>query len=37
VAAAAFGFTPDTYEPTYHIQYGSPGRSLALEMAGRLG
>ena len=24
--AAAFGFTPDTYEPTYHIQYGSPGR-----------
>ena len=37
VTAAAFGFTPDTYEPTYQIQYGSPGRSLALEMAGRLG
>jgi DNA mismatch repair protein MutS2 len=37
VTAAGFGFTPDTYEPTYHIQYGSPGRSLALEMAGRLG
>ena len=37
MTAAAFGFTPDTYEPTYHIQYGSPGRSLALEMAGRLG
>jgi DNA mismatch repair protein MutS2 len=37
VSAAAFGFTPDTFEPTYHIQYGSPGRSLALEMAGRLG
>ena len=37
VAAAAFGFTPDTFEPTYHIHYGSPGRSLALEMAGRLG
>jgi DNA mismatch repair protein MutS2 len=37
VTAAAFGFTPDTYEPTFHIQYGSPGRSLALEMAGRLG
>jgi DNA mismatch repair protein MutS2 len=37
VTAAAFGFTPDTYEPTYVIQYGSPGRSLALEMAGRLG
>ena len=37
VTAAAFGFTPDTFEPTYRIQYGSPGRSLALEMAGRLG
>ena len=37
VTAAGFGFTPDTFEPTYHIQYGSPGRSLALEMAGRLG
>jgi DNA mismatch repair protein MutS2 len=37
VTAAAFGFTPDTFEPTYHIQYGSPGRSLALEIAGRLG
>jgi DNA mismatch repair protein MutS2 len=37
VTAAAFGFTPDTFEPTYHIQYGFPGRSLALEMAGRLG
>ena len=37
VATAAFGFTPDTFEPTYHLQYGSPGRSLALEMAGRLG
>ncbi|MSO56607.1 MAG: endonuclease MutS2 [Acidobacteria bacterium] len=37
VTAAGFGFTPDTFEPTYHIQYGSPGRSLALEMAGRIG
>jgi DNA mismatch repair protein MutS2 len=37
VTAAAFGFTADTFEPTYHIQYGSPGRSLALEIAGRLG
>ena len=37
VTAAGFGFTPDTFEPTYLIQYGSPGRSLALEMAGRLG
>jgi DNA mismatch repair protein MutS2 len=37
VTAAGFGFTPDTFEPTYHIQYGSPGRSMALEMAARLG
>jgi DNA mismatch repair protein MutS2 len=36
-STAAFGFTPDTFEPTYHLLYGSPGRSLALEMAGRLG
>ena len=25
------------FAPTYHLVYGSPGRSLALEMAGRLG
>jgi DNA mismatch repair protein MutS2 len=37
VTAAAFGFTPDSFEPTYRLQYGFPGRSLALEMAGRLG
>ena len=37
MTAAAFGFTADTFEPTYQIQYGSPGRSLALEMAGRIG
>ncbi len=37
VMAAGFGFTPDTFAPTYQIQYGAPGRSLALEMAGRLG
>jgi DNA mismatch repair protein MutS2 len=37
VTTAAFGFRPETFEPTYHLQYGSPGRSLALEMAGRLG
>jgi DNA mismatch repair protein MutS2 len=36
VSCAAFGFTP-TFEPTYRLIYGSPGRSLALEMAGRLG
>jgi len=37
VTTAAFGFNPDTYEPTYQLIYGSPGRSLALEIAARLG
>src|SRR5262252_6990503 len=37
VATAAFGFDTDTFAPTYRLVYGSPGRSLALEMAGRLG
>lgn len=37
VTSAAFGFNPDTFAPTYQLLYGSPGRSLALEMAGRLG
>ena len=37
VSSAAFGFDPDTFAPTYHLVYGSPGRSLALEIAGRLG
>jgi DNA mismatch repair protein MutS2 len=37
VASAAFGFNPDTFAPTYQLIYGSPGRSLALEIAGRLG
>ncbi len=37
VASAAFGFNPDTFAPTYHIAYGSPGRSLAIEIAARLG
>ena len=37
VASAAFGFHPETFAPTYQLLYGSPGRSLALEIAGRLG
>ncbi len=36
-AVAAFGFDPDTFAPTYRLAYGSAGRSLALEIAGRLG
>ena len=37
VACAGFGFAPETYAPTYKLTYGSPGRSLALEIAARLG
>lgn len=37
VSGAAFGFNPDTFAPTYRIVYGSPGRSLAIEIAARLG
>jgi DNA mismatch repair protein MutS2 len=37
VTAAAFGFHPDSFVPTYRLVYGSPGSSLALEMAARLG
>ncbi len=37
VANAAFAFDPVNFAPTYHLVYGSPGSSLALEMAGRLG
>jgi DNA mismatch repair protein MutS2 len=37
VTSAAFGFDADTFAPTYKLIYGSPGRSLALEIAGRLG
>ena len=37
VASAAFGFDAETFAPTYQLIYGTPGRSLALEIAGRLG
>src|SRR5919106_628282 len=37
VSSAAFGFDAETYAPTYQLIYGSPGRSLALEIAARLG
>jgi DNA mismatch repair protein MutS2 len=37
VTTAAFGFDSDTFAPSYQLIYGSPGRSLALEIAGRLG
>ena len=37
VVSAAFGFNAETFAPTYELQYGSPGRSLALEIAARLG
>jgi DNA mismatch repair protein MutS2 len=37
VEIAAFGFDPETFAPSYRLVYGSPGRSLALEIAARLG
>jgi DNA mismatch repair protein MutS2 len=37
VQCAAFGFDAETFAPSYQLIYGSPGRSLALEMAARLG
>ena len=37
VQVAAFGFDPDTFAPSYRLLYGMPGRSLALEIASRLG
>ncbi len=37
VSCAAFGFVPETFAPTYRLIYGSPGGSLAFEIAARLG
>jgi DNA mismatch repair protein MutS2 len=37
VMAAGFGFDPTTFAPTYRLNYGAPGSSLALEIATRLG
>ena len=37
VAVAAFAFDPQNFAPTYRLIYGAPGRSLAIEMAQRLG
>jgi DNA mismatch repair protein MutS2 len=37
VISASFGYDPSTYAPTYKLRFGSAGRSLALEMAERLG
>ncbi len=37
VTVAAFGFEPESFAPSYQQVYGSPGRSQALEIAGRLG
>src|SRR5262249_18757737 len=37
VTSGGFGFNPETFAPTYKLHYGSPGSSLALEIASRLG
>jgi DNA mismatch repair protein MutS2 len=37
VVCGSFGYDPDTYEPNYRLVLGAAGRSLALEMAERLG
>ncbi|HET9706327.1 MAG TPA: endonuclease MutS2 [Vicinamibacterales bacterium] len=37
VAVAAFAFDPQNFAPTYKLLYGAPGRSLAIEIAQRLG
>jgi DNA mismatch repair protein MutS2 len=37
VVSGAFSFNPVTFAPTYKLVYGLPGRSLAIEIASRLG
>jgi DNA mismatch repair protein MutS2 len=37
VTTAAFAFDARTFAPTYTLIYGAPGRSLAIEIAQRLG
>ncbi len=37
VTCAAFGFESETFAPTYRLIYGSPGGSLAFQIAARLG
>ena len=37
VTPAAFGFDPNTFTPTYRLNYGVPGSSLAFEIATQLG
>jgi DNA mismatch repair protein MutS2 len=37
VMTAAFAFDPQNFAPTYTLIYGAPGRSLAIEIAQRLG